>query len=190
MHNIEKMALLSIAGCASTVMNASEKSALPVGDRPNILFCVVDDVSYGHFGCYGCGWINTPACDSIASAGVKFTRAFTPNAKSGPSRSCILTGLTSWQLGPAANHFACFPTYVRTFPEILAENGYETGMTGKGWFPGDPGTKDGRPRLLIGKKYNGIKCVPPSPDMSNIDYAANFSRFLDKRDKDTPFFFW
>ena len=190
MFRIGQMAIFGIAGCAATAAMASEKDIRSAESRPNILFCVVDDVSYGHFGCYGCDWVRTPACDSVASAGVRFTRAFTPNAKSGPSRSCILTGLTSWQLGPAANHFACFPSYVRTFPEILAENGYETGMTGKGWFPGEPGEKDGKPRLLIGKKYNGIKCVPPYPTISNIDYAANFSRFLDRRDKDKPFFFW
>lgn len=159
-------------------------------DRPNILFCVVDDVSYGHFGCLGAEWINTPACDYVASNGAVFTRAFTPNAKSGPSRSCIITGLTSWQLGPAANHFVFFPEDVPTFPEILAENGYQVGMTGKGWFPGEPGMKDGKPRELIGRRYNNIKCKPPYPTVSNIDYAANFRNFLKKRDKDEPFFFW
>ncbi|HIW65372.1 MAG TPA: sulfatase-like hydrolase/transferase, partial [Candidatus Alistipes intestinipullorum] len=134
--------------------------------------------------------MHTPACDYVASNGALFTRAFTPNAKSGPSRSCILTGLNSWQLGPAANHFAFFPEDVRVFPEVLAENGYQVGMTGKGWFPGDPGQKDGKPRELIGKKYNRIKCDPPYPTISNIDYSANFRFFLKKRDVDKPFFFW
>ena len=191
MHSLgRKTVFAGIAGCAATMMAASENGVRSSDSRPNILFCVVDDVSYGHFGCYGCDWVDTPACDSVAAGGVMFTRAFTPNAKSGPSRSCILTGLTSWQLGPAANHFAFFPSEVRTFPEALSENGYQVGMTGKGWFPGNPGTKDGRPRLLIGKKYNSIKCTPPYPTVSNIDYAANFRKFLDMRDEGKPFFFW
>ena len=159
--------------------------------RPNILFCVVDDVSYGHWGCYGCDWIKTPGCDYIANAGVKFTHAYTPNAKSGPSRSCILTGLTTWQLRDAANHFAFFPSDIKTFPEALSEAGYEVGMTGKGWFPGDPGTNpDGSIRELIGKRYNGIKCTPPHPTMNPIDYSANFRNFLKRRDPEAPFFFW
>ena len=86
-------------------------------------------MSYGHWGCYGCDWIKTPGCDFVARRGVRFTNAYTPNAKSGPSRSCILTGLTSWQLGAAANHFAFFPQDVMTFPEALKENGYTVGMT-------------------------------------------------------------
>lgn len=159
--------------------------------RPNILFCVVDDVSYGHWGCYGCDWIKTPGCDFVARSGVRFTNAYTPNAKSGPSRSCILTGLTTWQLRDACNHFAFFPADIRTFPEVLSDEGYTVGMTGKGWFPGDPGKNaDGTPRELAGKKYNGIKCTPPYPTMNAIDYSANFRNFLKRRDPEAPFFFW
>lgn len=182
---------MGAALCGPLMTGTAQEAEIKSSDeRPNILFCVMDDVSYGHFGCYGTEWVNTPACDYVAANGAIFTRAFTPNAKSGPSRSCILTGLTSWQLGPAANHFVFFPEEIPSFPEILAENGYQVGMTGKGWFPGEPGMKDGKPRELIGCKYNRIKCEPPYPTISNIDYSANFRNFLKKRDKDEPFFFW
>ena len=71
--------------------------------KPNILFCIADDASFEHFGANGCSWVKTPNFDKIASQGVLFTKAYTPNSKCTPSRSCIITGRNSWQLGDAAN---------------------------------------------------------------------------------------
>ena len=34
-------------------------------ERPNILFAIADDWSYGHAGAYGCKWVSTPAFDRI-----------------------------------------------------------------------------------------------------------------------------
>ena len=38
-------------------------------ERPNILFAIADDWSYGHAGAYGCKWVSTPAFDRIAREG-------------------------------------------------------------------------------------------------------------------------
>ena len=38
--------------------------------RPNILFAIADDWSFGHAGAYGCKWINTPAFDRLAKEGI------------------------------------------------------------------------------------------------------------------------
>ena len=73
-------------------------------ERPNILFAILDDATYSHFGAYGCNWINTPNFDRVANQGILFTNAYTPNAKCAPSRSSILTGRNSWQLEEAANN--------------------------------------------------------------------------------------
>lgn len=61
-------------------------------ERPNILFAVADDATFAHMGAYGCDWVKTPAFDRVAQEGILFTRAYTPNAKCAPSRSCIITG--------------------------------------------------------------------------------------------------
>ena len=120
-------------------------STIAVGEgRPNILFCIMDDASWAHMSAYGCEWVETPAFDRLASEGILFQNAYTPNAKCGPSRSSILTGRNSWQLEAAANHVVNFPAKFKTFPEVLKENGYLTGKTGKGWGPGDPGSIDGK----------------------------------------------
>ena len=97
-------------------------STIAVGEgRPNILFCIMDDASWAHMSAYGCEWVETPAFDRLASEGILFQNAYTPNAKCGPSRSSILTGRNSWQLEAAANHVVNFPAKFKTFPEVLKE---------------------------------------------------------------------
>lgn len=158
--------------------------------RPNILFAIADDASWKHFGAYGCDWVKTPAFDRVASKGILFTRAYTPNAKCAPSRACILTGRNSWQLEEAANHSPLFPAKFKTYAEVLGENGYWVGSTAKGWAPGDPGEIDGKKRELTGPKFDVHKTEPPAKYISNNDYAQNFEAFLEARPEGQPFCFW
>ena len=97
---------------------------------PNILICIADDA--GHMG-KNVSWVNTPAFDRVATEGIRFSNAYTPNAKCAPSRACLLTGRNSWQLKEAANHWNNFSAEFRTYPETLEDFGYFTGFTGKGW---------------------------------------------------------
>ncbi len=173
--------LLVLCACKPSENNQS---------KPNILFCLADDVSYPHMGAYGCTWVKTPNFDRVADEGLLFTNAFTPNAKCAPSRACILTGRNSWQLKEAANHFCYFPKEFKTYPEALAENGYFVGATGKKWAPGDPGHINGKKRQLAGKGWDAHKLKALTPEISNNDYAANFKQFLQDKPKDQPFCFW
>lgn len=157
---------------------------------PNILFCIADDASYPHMGAYGCNWIHTPSFDRIARQGILFTNAYTPNAKCSPSRSCILTGRNTWQLEEACNHVPYFPEKFEVYTEALAEHGYITGMTGKGWAPGNPGTRDGKPRHLAGIPYMEKMLDPPTPDISPKDYSGNFADFLASVPEGEPWCFW
>lgn len=172
-----------VTGCAIQ----SEKKTR---ERPNILFCLADDVSYPHMGAYGCDWLKTPNFDRVADQGLLFTNAYTPNAKCAPSRAAILTGRNSWQLKEAANHFCYFPEEFKTYAEVLSENDYFVGSTGKKWAPGDPGTIDGKKRRLAGKGWDAKKLTPPTTEVSTNDYAANFKDFLDQKPSNQPFCFW
>ena len=158
--------------------------------QPNILFAIADDASWKHFSAYGCDWVKTPAFDRIADNGILFTRAYTPNAKCAPSRSCILTGRNSWQLEEAANHSPLFPAKFKTYAEALGENGYWVGSVAKGWAPGDPGEINGVKRQLTGPKFDVHKTTPPAKYISNNDYAKNFEAFLNARPEGQPFCFW
>lgn len=179
---------LSIACTAGSVNAYAAENDSQEKKRPNILFCVADDA--GHFSAYGHRWINTPNFDRVARQGVLFDNTFTCNSKSAPSRACMITGRNSWQLEEAANHWCNFPQKFVSFPEVLKKKGYETGYTGKGWGPGIAVNSDGSNRKLTGKAYNKIKTTPPTPEISPIDYSANFGQFLAERDPSKPFCFW
>ncbi|MEM9721363.1 MAG: sulfatase [Bacteroidota bacterium] len=157
---------------------------------PNILFCIADDASFPHMGAYGTQWISTPAFDQVAAEGLLFMRAYTPNAKCAPSRSCIITGRNSWQLEEAANHWPVFPQKFKSVVEVLDEVGYDVGFTGKGWGPGKALDEEGNPRNLVGNPYRSYKLEAPAQHISTEDYARNFEAFLDSAQEDKPFFFW
>src|SRR3954464_811099 len=158
--------------------------------RPNILFAVADDWSYGHAGAYGCRWVRTPGFDRVARDGVLFTHAYTPNAKCAPSRACILTGRNSWQLEAACNHICFFPPKFKTYAEALSEHGYFVGKTTKGWGPGVANDESGKPRLMAGQPFDAKKLQPPTKSIGNTDYAGNFADFLKAAPADKPWCFW
>jgi N-sulfoglucosamine sulfohydrolase len=157
--------------------------------RPNILFTIADDWGL-HAGVYKTCWVKTPAMDRIAREGLIFQNAYTPVAKCAPSRAIVLTGRHLWQNEEAGNHLAFFPTTFKSWPEVLMENGWHTGITGKGWGPGIANDATGKPRLITGKPFNQRKTSAATRAISGNDYAANFSEFLDAAPKDSPWCFW
>jgi arylsulfatase A-like enzyme len=178
--------ILILTGCTLKTF-AEEKAQTP--ERPNILFAIADDWS-PHAGAYGTKWVKTPAFDRIAREGLVFDRAYTPNAKCAPSRACLLTGRNSWQLKEAANHICYFPSEFKGWGEVLAEKGWTVGYTQKGWGPGSATDADGKPRLMTGQAFNQKRATPPTPEISEIDYAGNFTAFLDQAKGGKPWCFW
>ncbi len=158
--------------------------------KPNILFAVADDWSFGQAGAYHCAWIKTPAFDRIAGHGLLFNEAFTPCGKCAPSRACILTGRNPWQLKAAANHWCFFPPEFKSVVEALGQHGYFTGMTGKGWAPGIALDAEGLLRQMTGQPFDKRTAPPLTKYFSPDDYTANFADFLDAAPKDKPWFFW
>lgn len=194
------LALILTVGAASVQAQFSNAFTKDVGSvinkepknssRPNILFAIADDWSYGHASVYDCNWVDTPNFDRVAREGLVFHKAFTPNAKCAPSRAMILTGRYSWQLEEAGNHMAAFPAKFGGFVERLADDGYFAGFTGKGWGPGFANDADGKPRKITGANYSKRKSKPPAKGISSNDYAANFGDFLAAKPTDKPFVFW
>jgi N-sulfoglucosamine sulfohydrolase len=160
------------------------------GERPNILIAIADDISYPHMSAYGCSFVSTPGFDRIAREGILFNNAYTPNAKSSPSRACLLTGRNSWQLEEACNHVPFFPQKFTSFIECLNSHGYFTGYTAKAWAPGIALDSAGEKRELTGRAFDNRKIIPPASGISNNDYAGNFKDFLDARERGKPFCFW
>lgn len=166
---------------------ATSMTSIGKNELPNILFCIADDASRESFGAYRSVYCKTPAIDALASKGVVFTNAYTQNPKSAPSRACIVTGKYSWQLKEATNHFCHFPAEFKLYPQILMDNGYHVGFTGKGWGPGTYDTKYNP----AGPEYNKLTVNNrPAKGISNTDYAGNFEMFLNENKEGKPFCFW
>jgi N-sulfoglucosamine sulfohydrolase len=157
--------------------------------QPNILFAIADDWG-AHAGVYGTPWVETPNFDRVAREGLLFTNAYTPMAKCAPSRAIILTGRHLWQNEEAGNHMAYFPAKLKSWPEVLTEQGWHMGITGKGWGPGIANNAQGKPRAITGKAYDKRKAQPPTSSISNNDYAANFVDFLNAAPENAPWCFW
>src|SRR5271166_4527904 len=86
----------SVAAFAAVLAasSASAQSPRSGGDRPNILFVLMDNLGYGELGVYGGGATRgapTPRIDRLASEGLRLTN-MNMEAQCTPSRSAILTG--------------------------------------------------------------------------------------------------
>ena len=60
----------------------------------------------------------------------------------------------------------------------------------KGWGPGSAKDASGKPRQLTGRAFNARKAKPPTSEISNNDYAGNFSDFLAAAPTNQPWCFW
>ncbi len=63
-------------------------------DKPNIIYILADDLGYGELGCMGQKKILTPNLDRMASEGLLFTRHYAGGPVCGPSRACLMTGMS------------------------------------------------------------------------------------------------
>ena len=178
------------SGASALALPEWLSSAEQAGKKPNILFALADDWSFGHASVYGCKWVKTPAFDRVATEGILFTHAYTPTAKCAPSRASILTGRKPWQLKAAANHWCYFPSEFKTYAEALSSLGYFVGRTLKGWAPGVAKDADGTLREMAGQPFNKRSATSSATGISKNDYAGNFEDFLNAASKDQPWCFW
>jgi N-sulfoglucosamine sulfohydrolase len=177
-----------LAGSLATItlskVQAAEKK------RPNILFAVADDWSWPHASISGCPELHTPAFDRVAREGCLFTNTFTAAPQCSPNRAATLTGRAIWQIEEAGTHASIFPHKYPVYTELLEQEGYHVGFTGKGWGPGD-WKRGGFSKNPAGAEYNHRKLKKrPNKSIRDCDYAANFEDFLAKQPEDAPFCFW
>jgi len=98
--------------------------------RPNILFIMTDDQRYDAMSCAGNEILKTPNMDRLAEQGLRFRNAFVTTSLCGPSRASILTGQYAHTTGVRTNRDRLRPDAV-TFPRLLQQAGYRTGIVGK-----------------------------------------------------------
>ena len=117
---------------------------------------MADDLGYSDIGCYG-GEINTPNLDKLAKGGLRMTN-FYNNARCCPTRASLLTGQYAHKVGLAANGNALTKNGA-TIPELLKDNGYQTGMVGK-WHLSDDIQQPSKDEQLKWLNHQGYEDAP------------------------------
>ena len=135
MKNIKILLKHFVLLLISTLLFSSFNFTKP--KRPNIILMMSDDQGYGDIGGHGNPYLKTPNIEAIGKDGLEMTHFFAyPNCSA--SRAAILTGRYPYRTGVTAvtqvDHF--MNTEETTIAEILAANGYRTGIFGK-WHLGD-----------------------------------------------------
>ncbi|MDB5328767.1 MAG: sulfatase [Phycisphaerales bacterium] len=113
---------------------------VPTTRRPNVLFILTDDQGYADLNCYGSKDLQTPAIDSLAAGGTKFTQFYASAPICSPSRASIMTGKVPQKAGletlAGSQHGARgMPTEQVTIAEVFKAGGYDTAHFGK-WHMG------------------------------------------------------
>ena len=112
------------------------------GKRPNILYILIDDVSFGQMGNrvmnYVTG-ISTPRINKLAEEGISLMRMYTEPSCT-PTRAAMLTGRHPVRTGLKEVKVALvgegLPSEEVTIAEVLSKAGYKTSHVGK-WHQGD-----------------------------------------------------
>jgi len=113
-------------------------------NKPNIVFILSDDQGAWALGCAGNDEIHTPNLDRLAESGVRFENFFCTSPVCSPARASLFTGkipsqhgVHDWiregNVGKDAIEYLHGQT---AYTDILAENGYRCGVSGK-WHLGN-----------------------------------------------------
>lgn len=103
--------------------------------RPNIVFIMSDDQGWGDTGYQGHPTLRTPNLDAMAAAGVRLDRFYAQSPVCSPTRASVLTGRHPYRTGVwRAADKRNFRSEEVTLAEVLAPEGYRTGMFGKWHF--------------------------------------------------------
>jgi arylsulfatase A-like enzyme len=108
--------------------------------KPNILFIMTDQQSRHMMSCAGNGYVNTPAMDSMAEVGTRFTRAYCTNPVCVPSRFSLFTGRMPSEIKLQNNGPVRAPERIEAIKPTglgwtLKGGGYRALYAGKQHFP-------------------------------------------------------
>ena len=159
--------------------------------RPNILLILSDDHSVPYLGCYGNADMNTPNLDKLAAEGVRFNHAYTCAPQCVLSRASIMTGRNVLDV-QMLRFSAPLDKDIITFPELLREAGYFTGICGRRYHLDGSG-RQAKETIETFEEF-GMVTFKDRVDYLNMGYREQVNiqikEFLDMAPRDKPFFLW
>lgn len=143
-------------------------------NKLNIVLVLADNLGWGELGCYGGGLLRgaaTPRIDKLATEGL-LLQNFNVESDCVPTRSALMTGRhpirTGCQQSVPAGFPQGLPSWEKTLPECLKEQGYATAHHGK-WHLGDiPG------RYPSDRGFDEWFGIPRTTDESQFTSALGF----------------
>lgn len=137
---------LLLAGLLSGVALAA---AAPEPRRPDIAILLTDQQSGDALGCAGTPGLHTPAMDTLAKEGVRFSQAFCATPQCSPSRAALVTGRYPHRAGvvgnvqdqgaaPPAGMSGPLDRKLPNLGSLLHTAGYQTAYFGKWHLGGEP----------------------------------------------------
>lgn len=120
--------LLSIAPATTEAASAADT-------RPNIIFCMADDLGWGDTGYNGHPVLKTPNLDDMAGHALRFDRFYAAAPVCSPTRGSVLTGRHPYRYGITFANKGHLKQEEICLAEVLKQLGYATGHFGK-WHLG------------------------------------------------------
>jgi N-acetylgalactosamine-6-sulfatase len=99
--------------------------------KPNFIFIMMDDMSWGDVACFGQPYAKTPHLDSLAANGCKFTQFYVGESVCAPSRSALMIGRMPNKAGKPNNGAPRLDPALPNVNNLLKPAGYATGHLGK-----------------------------------------------------------
>jgi arylsulfatase len=147
-------------------------------DKPNIVLINMDNFGYGELGVYGGGITRggaTPRIDKLAGEGLRLTN-FNVEAQCTPSRAALMTGRYAKRSGNASVPWQTglygLPQSEVTMAEMLADQGYATGIFGKWHLGHTPG------RFPTDQGFDEWYGIPNSTDEAYWPAQAQFNEVM------------
>ena len=107
--------------------------------KTNVILFGIDSLRADHMSCYGYDRQTTPHIDRFAQDAVLFENNFSAHIPTTSAYASMLTGLDCFSTSVVAlRHKGGLPKKIRTLPEILRKNGYNTSCVG---FSGNPSSR-------------------------------------------------
>lgn len=126
--------------------------------RPNILFIMADQFRADAMGCAG-GRVRTPALDSLAAEGIRFSECYTTSPLCVPARISMMTGLYPHTTGVWKNASFVLAPEANLWTKAIRDSGYATSVFGKLHLHTDYGDFIEREHLVNGYGFETVNEV-------------------------------
>ena len=158
--------------------------------KPNIIYILADDLGWAELGCYGNTFNETPNLDKLAENGIRYNRAYTTAPQCVLSRASFMTGRSTLDIR-MTRFSAALHRDIISFPELLRNAGYFTGLCGRN-FHLDGYERKPEEEEEVFVKYN-LRTFADRVDYIKIGWDGEtiytqFVEFMDSVPDKKPFF--